>query len=134
MMKSYTTSAGAAKAVPACNGGPIVRLLRDPEDIFVPVMDLDVEVHVLTAGSPRGRHEFAGAVKLMDIVDAHIVGQDFRYTWRNLRAIPDADNPNNVRIVGEKAGQVICKVYGFTPEEAEAKANAIMAALAVVLR
>lgn len=131
MLKSYTTSSGAIKARPGC---PIVRLLRDPEDIFVPVLALDTEVHVLTPNHPNDRRlEFAGSVKLQDIVDAELARQDIGFGWRNLKAVPDEGNPNNLRITGEGVGQV-CKVYGFTPEEAQLKAKILLAALALVMR
>lgn len=132
MLKSYTTSSGAIKARPGC---PIVRLLRDPEDIFVPVLALDTEVHVLTPDHPNDRRlEFAGSVKLQDIVDAEIARQGIGLGagWRNLRIVPDAENANNVRIVTEGGGP-LCKVYGFDPQEAETKAKAIMCALVIAL-
>lgn len=84
-MRSYTTKHGAERAVPACNGSPIVRLLRDPEDLFIPVLALDTEVHVLTSDGTRRPHQFAGSVKLMDIVDAEIVRADRRELVRKLQ-------------------------------------------------
>lgn len=130
MLKSYTTSSGAQRARPGC---PLVRILRDPEDIWVPTLALDTEVHVLTCDRPNGPAHFAGSVTLQDIVDAEIARQDIGFGWRGLKAIPDAANANNLRIMGEGVGQV-CKVYGCDPVEAALKAKILLAALALVMR
>lgn len=44
------------------------------------------------------------------------------------RVIADEKNPNNRRITSD-ADRHVCKVYGYTPEEAQAKAERIVAAL-----
>lgn len=49
-------------------------------------------------------------------------------TTEQFRIIPDASNPNNLRIMSG-TDRHICKVYGYTPEEAQAKAERIVAGL-----
>ena len=69
MMRAYTTFAGASRAA---GGSPIVRLLADPVELFVIEPNLDTRIMILTAGSPRGNHEFAGSMSAMDIIDVEI--------------------------------------------------------------
>lgn len=63
-------SLGRASA--AANGRPIIRLLADPQELFIIVPSLATSIAVLTADSPRGPHRQAGSVTAMDIVDAGI--------------------------------------------------------------
>lgn len=132
MMKAYTTLAGAERAA---GSDPIIRLLHDPAHLFVTVPRLDTRIMVLTADSPsaRGGHQFAGSVSGMDIVDAEIARLEIGHTLRELQMVPDATNANNRRITGP-GDRHVCKVYGNSPDNAEAKARAILAALAILVR
>lgn len=47
---------------------------------------------------------------------------------KNIHVTADAANKNNLRVHSSNYGQ-ICKVYGFNPEEAKAKADLITTAL-----
>lgn len=73
LARGYTTLAGAQRAA---GGRPILRILRDPEDIFIVIPDLATQLHIWTADSPRGPHAFAGSLDAMVIVDAGISGID----------------------------------------------------------
>lgn len=48
--------------------------------------------------------------------------------WKNLQIVADAANPNNRRITADNDRHV-CKVYGYDPDQAQAKAEIILAAL-----
>ena len=48
--------------------------------------------------------------------------------WRNPRIVTDAANPRNRRITSDDDAH-ICKVYGYSEEEAQAKAEIILAAI-----
>lgn len=121
--RGYMTLANAARAA---GGRPILRLLADPQELFIIMPSLKTSIYVLTADSPQGRHQNAGSVSAMDIVEIDIARRE--RPWPVLRIVDDADNPNNRRIVSDSGGP-ICKVYGFTPEEAQHKAEIIVGAL-----
>ncbi len=70
MMRAYSTLAGAMRAA---QGRPIIRLLADPDDLFVIVPDLRTQLIVMTAGSPHDRHQFAGSTDAMAILDTEIM-------------------------------------------------------------
>lgn len=67
--RGYMTLSGASRAA---HGKPIVRLLADPQELFIVIPSLDTSIYVLTADSPRGRYKNAGKVTAMDIVDLGI--------------------------------------------------------------
>lgn len=46
---------------------------------------------------------------------------------KEVRVVPDGANPNNCRVI--VGGEQWCKVYGFTPDEAKARAERLVAAL-----
>lgn len=60
------------RASAAAHGKPILRLLADPQELFIIIPSLDTTIYVLTADSPRGRHENAGSMTAMGIVDREI--------------------------------------------------------------
>lgn len=63
-MKTYYTFAGAQRAA---NGKPVLRILSDPEELWVILPSLAADVMVYTSESPSSGLRFAGSCKARDI-------------------------------------------------------------------
>jgi hypothetical protein len=73
LARAYTTLAGAQRVA---GGNPIIRLLHDPEDLFIVIPDLRTQIHVWTADAPGRPHQFSGSIDAMGIVDLDIARKE----------------------------------------------------------
>lgn len=63
-MKTFTTFAGAQRAA---GGDPILRVLSDPDEVWVVLPSLSADVMIYTRDSERGAHQHRGSLKALDI-------------------------------------------------------------------
>jgi hypothetical protein len=66
-MKTYSTFAGAQRAA---DGKPIVRLLNDPEELWIVVPKLHMDLMLYTAEGRR--YHLAGSTTLFDVAATEV--------------------------------------------------------------
>ena len=67
MLKSYTTLAGARRANP---GQAVIRILADPQEVWVPIPRMDTDIMIFIGGETCS----SGSIRAFDLVGSEARG------------------------------------------------------------